>query len=100
MQIQIGRRFVQEQDGGGLRERPRQQDALRFAAGELPHPAVGKVQSLHLLQRLAGDLFILGRNLSQEIQVWRASHQDRLPNREGGRQAHRLRHYGEVPSAG
>jgi len=51
-QVEVGGGFVQQQQGGLLRQRPCQQDALLLPAGKLPHPALCQSQGIRPLHCL------------------------------------------------
>ena len=53
--IEMQRRFIEKKQQRLLGQRPRQDHALLFAAGDLVHPAVAEVLAANLGERVAGN---------------------------------------------
>jgi hypothetical protein len=56
LEIEVGRRFVQEENSGLLRQRARDVNALPLAARKVFEQPIGEIENFHLAHRPRGDL--------------------------------------------
>ena len=86
------RRLVQQQQRGLLRQRPRQNHALLFAARKLIHPPVAQRVRAHLSQRVSGQQAIFVGFKSQPLAVGIAPLQHVFPDAQRKQQLAFLLH--------
>jgi len=69
--IKVQRRFIEQEQNGLLRERPRQNDALFFAARDFVHPAIAQMFRADLRQGIVGDddVFFGGKTQTFSVRV-------------------------------
>ncbi len=95
--IEVRRRFVEQQDGRLLGERLRENDAPTLSAGELQHRTIRQVLHGHSFHRFAHRLPIGLRTRSPPGEVRRAPHQHELQHRDRERGQDVLRHHRDHP---
>src|SRR6266567_2348225 len=77
-QVERGGRLVEHEQPGLLRQRPRQPDALVFAARERPEPAVGQVRRVACGERAVDSRPVCRTHAAEQREVWVATQQHRL----------------------
>ncbi len=81
--IEMQRRLVEQNQPRLLRQRPRQDDALFFAAGKLPNRPAGQMLGAHLRERVARDRDIFRCREAQRPAIRVPPLQDKITSPRG-----------------
>ena len=81
--IDPGRRLVEQQQFGFLRERACDENALLLPPREIRDPSPGKIGHMHYVERVMNDLAIVGSKMLPEVQPRETAHCDDVPHGRG-----------------
>ena len=80
--IQVGQRFIKQEDGRGLCQGAGEKDALLLAAAQTTHIAVGEPQQIKRVHSFLTGLAVRSRKRAPRSHIWIATQSDGIAHRD------------------